>query len=329
MKVLKGFTMRIINLLAAPLLASALLLSTTAQGQEFPTKSIRFINNFPPGGPSDMLARSISESLQTSLKQTVIVENKAGAGGNVGADAVAKSAADGYTVLFGIDTTFTINPHIYATMPFKSTDLKPLMILASSGLLLGVAPSTGIKDFKGLLAAGKTKGLNFSSGGNGSPGHMAIEVISEGAQLKVQHIPYKGNTPAVTAILSSEVDGGILATPGMLPHVKAGKITPLLVTSPQRSVLAPDLPTVAEVGYKDLEMSVFYVAMVPAATPDAVMSVLTKSFEQAMKKPEFQARLKQLDMHLELQTGAAASKRLTDLSARYGRLAKATNMKPD
>ncbi len=300
-----------------------------SHAQDYPNKTIRFINNFPPGGPSDLLARSVAESLQASLKQTVVVENKAGAGGNVGADAVAKSAADGYTVLFGIDTTFTINPHIYPSMPFKSGELKPLMILASSGLLLGVAPSTGIKDMTGLIAAGKTKGLNFSSGGNGSPGHMAVEVLTEGTALKLQHIPYKGNTPAVTAILASEVDGGILATPGMLPHVKAGKITPLAVTSAQRSKLAPDIPTVAQLGYKALELSVLYVAMVPAATPDAVMAVLLKAVEQALNKPELLARLNQLDMHLELQTGAPASKRLDELSARYGKLAKATGMKPD
>ena len=122
----------------------------------YPSKTVRFVNNFPPGGPSDILARSMADALQTSLKQSFIVENKAGAGGNVGADLVAKSPADGYTVLFGIDTAFTINPHIYKAMPFKPTDLKPVMVMASSGLLVGTFPGSNLKTLKELVAAGKT-----------------------------------------------------------------------------------------------------------------------------------------------------------------------------
>lgn len=310
--------------------AAGLLFVATTHAQEYPNKTIRIVNNFPPGGPSDLLARVISESLQATLKQTVLVENKPGAGGNLGADVVAKSLADGYTILVGIDTTFTINPHIYANMPFKSAELKPLMILASSSLLLGAATSTGIKDVKSLFTAGSgSKSLNFSSGGNGSPGHMAIEVLTEGTPLKIQHIPYKGNSPAVTAILAGEVDGGILATPGMMPHVKAGKITPLAVTSAQRSKLVPDVPTLIELGYKNAELSVLTVAMVPTNTPESVMNTLIKNIEIALKKPELQARLTPLDLNLEFQTGVAATKRLADLSIRYGKLAKVTNMKPD
>jgi tripartite-type tricarboxylate transporter receptor subunit TctC len=320
--------MKVIKIVSA--LAVSLLAAIPSYAQEYPNKTIRIVNNFPPGGPSDLLARVISDSLQTTFKQTVLVENKPGAGGNLGADVVAKSPADGYTILVGIDTTFTINPHIYANMPFKTADLKPLMILASSSLLLGTSTGSGIKDVKGLSAAGSSaKGLNFSSGGNGSPGHMAIEVLTEGTPLKIQHVPYKGNTPAVTAILASEVDGGILATPGMMPHIKAGKITPLAVTSAQRSKLIPELPTLIELGYKNAELSVLTVAMVPANTPESVMNTLINGIEIALKKPELQARLAPLDLNLEFQTGALATKRLADLSLRYGKLAKLTGMKPD
>jgi tripartite-type tricarboxylate transporter receptor subunit TctC len=302
----------------------------TAHAQDaYPAKPVKLINNFPPGGPSDILARSVAATLQETLKQPFVVENKAGAAGNIGADQVAKSPADGYTVLFGIDTTFTINPHLYPAMPFKPTDLKPVVIMASSGLLLGVNPGTGIKSFGDLLSQGRSKSLNFSSAGNGSPGHLAAAMLGNSTPIKTTHIPYRGNTPAVTAVLSGEVDGGILATPGMLPHVKSGKITALAVTSARRSLLAPHLPTVAELGLQSLEQEVLYLVMVPAATPDAVVQVLQRGIIDAFKRPDMQARLNALDLFPEGLTGAAAAQRLAGLSARYGQVVRATGIKSD
>ena len=303
-------------------------LAAPAQAQAvYPNKPVKLLNSFPPGGPSDILARSIAEVLQTTLKQPFVVDNKPGASGNIGTDLVAKSPADGYTVLIGIDTTFTVNPHIYKTMPFKVSDFKPLMVMASSGLLVGMQPATGIKTMNELVAVGKTRLLNFSSAGSGSPGHLAVEVFTDATKVKLNHIPYKGNTPAVTAILAAEVDGGVLATPGMLPYVKAGKINALAVTSRQRSKLAPELPTVAEAGLKELEQEVLYIAMVPAATPDAVVQTLQRAFAEALARPDVQARMANLDLHYEGLTGSAASKRLADLSERYSRTIRATGMK--
>jgi tripartite-type tricarboxylate transporter receptor subunit TctC len=299
----------------------------SAQAQSYPTKTIRFVNNFPPGGPSDYLARTVGEAITTAYKQSVITENKAGAGGNIGADLVAKSPADGYTVLFGIDTAFTVNPYIYKGMPFKPGDLKPVMVMVSSGLLVGSNPTAGFKSMKDLIAQGKGKGLNFSSGGSGSPGHLAAEIFMDAAAIKIQHVPYKGNTPAVTAVLSGEVDAGVLATPGMLPHVKAGKITPLAVTSRQRSRSAPEVPTVQELGLKDLELEVLYVAMVPAATPDNVVQFLQKAFTDALKRPDTQAQLAGMDLFYEGLTGTDATQRLGDWSQRYGRIIQSTGMK--
>lgn len=293
----------------------------------YPTKPVKFINSFPPGGPSDILARSVADVLQTTLKQPFVVENKAGASGNIGADQVAKSAPDGYTVLIGIDSTLTVNPHIYKSLPFKPADLKPVMLMASSGLLIGVHPGTGFKTLNDLVAAGKAKGVSFSSAGSGSPGHLAAQVFTEATGVKINHIPYKGNTPAVTAVLSGEVDGGVLATPGMLPHVKAGKITALAVTSRQRSKLAPDIPTVSEAGLKNLEQEVLYGAWVPAATPEPVVQTLQRAFADALSRPDLQARMLNLDLQNEALTGAAAGKRLLELSEHYGRVIKATGMK--
>ena len=300
-----------------------------ALAQAWPSKPVTFFNNFPPGGPSDLLARSVAAVLQEGFKQPFVVENKAGAGGNVGAAQVAKAAPDGQTVLFGIDTAFTINPHLYPAMPFKPGDLKPVVIMASSGLLIGVNPATGIKTFGDLMSKGRQQPLNFSSGGNGSPGHLAAAILSSSTPVKTQHVPYRGNTPAVTAVLSGEVDGGILATPGMLPHVQSGKITALAVTSARRSQLAPQLPTVAELGLKALESEVLYLVMVPAATPDAVVQTLSKGIVDALQRPDIKERMKGLDLFFEGQTGAAATKRLADLNTRYGQIVRSTGMKAD
>ena len=313
------------RLVALALLAVAA--SSFAQAPAWPTKPVKFVNNFPPGGPSDTIARSIADVLQKQFNQPFVVENKAGASGNIGADSVAKSPPDGHTVLFGIDSTFTVNPHIYKSMPFKPADLRPVLVMASSGLLVGVHPSTGFRTMKDLVAAAKTKPVTFSSAGSGSPGHLAAEVLTEATGAKITHVPYKGNTPAVTAVLAGEVNGGALATPGMLPHVKAGKITPLAVTSRTRSTLAPDIPTVAEAGLPQLEQEVMYLAMVPAATPEDVVQAIQKAMADALARADVRARLEGLDLHYEGLAGAAAGKRLAELSDRYGKVIRVTGMK--
>lgn len=310
----------------ALIFAPPVMAQGTAPQAPYPNKIVRFVNNFPPGGPSDILARSMAEALQSSLKQTFMVENKPGAGGNLGADVVAKSPADGYTVLFGIDTAFTVNPYIYKAMPFKPNDLKPLMVMASSGLLVGAPASSSFKSLNDLIASGKSRTLNFSSGGSGSPGHLAVEIFTDASGIKIQHVPYKGNSPAVMAVMSGEVDAGALATPGMLPHVKAGKINALAVTSRKRSKLAPEIPTVAELGLKNLELEVLYVAMVPSATPDAVVQTLQNAMTAAFNQPEIKARLNNLDLTYEGLTGQAAQTRMNELSSRYGRIVQSTGM---
>lgn len=312
-----------------PLCLSALFACAPAMAQDnYPSKPVKLVSNFPAGGPADLLARSVGQVLAEKFKQPFIVENKPGAGGNIGADAVAKSPADGHTVLFGIDTTFTVNPHIYGkAMPFKNSELKPVVIMSSSGMMVAVNPATGIKSLKDFIAVGKGKGLNLSSAGSGAPGHLAAERFTDAVQIKINHIPYKGNSPAVTAVLSNEVDGGVLATPGLLPFVRSGKITGLAVTSAKRSRLAPELPTVGELGLKELEQEILYLAMVPSATPDAVVQKLQAGILEALKRPELESRLLNLDMVMEGQTGSEAAKRLAEISDRYAKLVRATGMK--
>lgn len=309
----------------------AFLIGTTAIAQTpaWPSKPVKFVNSFPAGGPSDILARAVGDALQKKFAQPFVVENKAGAAGNVGADAVAKSAPDGHTLLWGIDTTHTINPHIYKAMPFKDADLKPLVVISSSGLLLGVHPGTGMKSVKDFMLAARDHSLNFSSGGNGSPGHLWVNMANIAAATRLVHVPYRGNSPAVMAVVAGEVNGGTLATPGMLPQVKGGKITALAVTSSKRSRLAPDVPTVAEAGFKDLESEVLYVVMAPGNTPEPLMQTMAKAITDAMTQPEQQARLNTLDMAYEGLTGSAAASRLKKLSDHYGHIVRATGMKVD
>lgn len=303
--------------------------STLAQTASWPSKPVKFTNSFPPGGPSDVLARAVGDVLQKQFNLPFTVDNKPGAAGNVGAELVAKSVPDGHNLLWGIDTTHTINPHIYKSMAFKEADLKPVVVISSSGLLLGVHPGTGIKTVKDFLQQSRERSLNFSSGGNGSPGHLWVNMSNVSAGTRLVHVPYRGNSPAVMAVVSGEVEGGTLATPGMLPQVKGGKVTALAVTSRQRSRLAPEVPTVAEAGFKDLESEVLYVVMAPRQTPDALVQTLAKAITDAMARPELQIRLNDLDMAYEGLTGQAAAERLKKLSDHYGRVIRATGMKVD
>jgi len=308
-------------------LGAAVVAGAAPADGAFPSAPVKIVNSFPPGGPSDILSRLLAEKAQAALKQPFIVENKPGAGGNIAADQVARAPADGTTILSGIDTTFTVNPNLYKSIPFKPEELKPLIIMASSGLLFGVNPSLDVKTLKGLIDKGQSQTITFGSGSNGSPGHLAAAILGEAAHVKVSHIPYKGNSPAVLALVSGEVQAGILATPGLLPHVQAGKVVPLAVTSRKRSQIAPEVPTVAEAGLKELEVEVLYLMMVPAATPEPVMAVLRKAMADGLQQADAKAQLARLDLFVEAETGAEAQERIRAQRERYAKIIKATDMK--
>lgn len=310
-------------------LAGVLPRAARADTAAWPSRTVRLINPFPPGGPSDLLARAVAPMLQARFGQAFIVENKAGAAGNIGAETVARSSPDGLTLFFGIDTTLTINTHLYKSIPFTAADFVPVIEFASTGLMLAVSRQSGIKSMKDLLEAGKRKELNFSSAGAGSPGHLAAQMLSETAGLKINHVPYKGNSPAVTAVVSGEVDGGLLAIAGLAPFLKDGRVTGLAVTSAQRSKLAPDLPTVAELGMKSLTQEVLYVVMAPAGTPAPIVKTLADALQVDFQRPELQKQLALFDMHYEGLTGQAAAERLSAASERYARVIKSIGLSVD
>lgn len=304
--------------LAIATLTAALLTPVTSSAQSpYPNKPIKVVNNFPPGGPSDTIARVLSSKLQAALGQPLVVDSKPGAAGNIGADLVAKSAPDGYTLLMTIDTPLTVSPAIYPSMPFKPADLKPVVIVSSSSLMLVVHPKLGVSTVDEFIRLAKTREINFSSAGNGSPGHIAASMLAEKTGAKITNVMYKGNTPAVLAIVSGEVDAAIIATPGLLPHVQAGKIKPLAVTSQKRSPMAPDVPTMSEAGLTGVEFEVLYLLMAPAATPEAIVATLQKEIGAALNAPDVRETLRTLDMTVLAESGAAAEARLARARDRY------------
>jgi len=295
--------------------------------QGYPARPIRLISPFPPGGPSDSIARVLGNKINASLGQPLVIEYKAGAAGNIGADFVAKSAADGYTLLMTIDTPFTVNPALYPSMPFKPSDLKPVSIIASSSLMFAAHPKLGVATVAEFLDIAKKREVNFSSAGNGSPGHVAAAMLAEKTGAKINNIMYKGNTPAVLAIVSGEVEAAIVATPGLLPHVQAGKLKALAVTSTKRSAIAPDVPTTAEAGIGGVEFEVLYLMMAPAATPAPIVAILQREISAALAQPDVQETLRASDLTILNETGAAADARLARNRERYAATIKNTGMK--
>jgi tripartite-type tricarboxylate transporter receptor subunit TctC len=295
--------------------------------QGYPIRPVRVINPFPPGGPSDSIARVLGAKIHASLGQPLVVESKPGAAGNIGTDLVAKAAPDGYTLLIGIDTPFTVNPTLYPSMPFKPADLKPVSIIASSSLMFAVHPKLGVGTVAEFLNVARAREVNFSSAGNGSPGHVAAAMLTEKTGAKINNVMYKGNTPAVLAIVSGEVDGAIIATPGLLPHVQAGKLKALAVTSTKRSPTAPNVPTMAEAGFPHDEVEVLNLMMAPAATPVAIVATLQTELTAALTAPDVQETLRGLDLTVLNETGTTAEARLARSRERYATTIKATGMK--
>jgi tripartite-type tricarboxylate transporter receptor subunit TctC len=265
-------------LAAVPMLAAA-------QGA-YPVKPVRVIVSTVPG-PLDAFARIIAEKLSTSLKQPFIVENKAGAGGNIAAEYVKSQAPDGYTLLFAIDTTFTVNPALYKKLGFDpEKDFATISVPVTYAQMLTVNPTVPVKNVSELVALSKQKPLSYASGGNGSPSHLAGAYFLSVANTDMTHIPYKGTGQSVIDVIGGRVDTLFAVTSGVLPQVQGGKLKALAVSSPKRSPLAPDVPTIAEVGYPGFDVQFAYALMAPAGTPDEIVQLLNREVQKAMHDPD-------------------------------------------
>ena len=268
------------------LAAGVLTLPSLATAQSYPSKPIRVIVSTVPG-PLDAFARILCDKISTSLKQPLVVENRAGAGGNIAAELVMKTPADGYTLLFSIDTTFTVNPSVYKKLPFDPVkDFASISVPVTYGQMLAVHPSVTANTVPELVALAKQKPLTYASGGNGSPSHLSSAYFLATAGINMTHVPYKGTGQSIVDVVGGQVQTIFAVTTGVLPHVKAGKLRGLAVSSASRSMQAPELPTIAEAGYAGFDASFAYSLMAPAGTPDDVVQLLNREVKKAMALPD-------------------------------------------
>jgi tripartite-type tricarboxylate transporter receptor subunit TctC len=269
-------------------------LVTTAVADTYPSKPIKLIVPFPAAGTTDILARVVAQKLTEAWGQPVIVDNRPGAAGNIGADLVAKSPADGYTVLMGTVSTHAINPSLYARLPFDHVkDFAPITLVAAVPNILVVNPSVPATSVKELIALAKAKPgkLNFASSGNGTSIHLSGELFKTMTGVDMTHVPYKGSAPALTDLMGGQVNVMFDNMPSAFPHVKSGKLRALAVTSARRSPAVPDLPTVAEAGVPGYEATSWFGLIAPAGTPKEIVNKFSTTVAKILGTPEVRERL--------------------------------------
>jgi tripartite-type tricarboxylate transporter receptor subunit TctC len=301
-------------------LAIACTVATGALAQAWPSKPVKIVVNFPPGGAADQIARAVAQPLQSVLGQTVVIENRAGSGGNIGGDAVAKSPPDGYTLLMSSGGMVSVNPHIYAKMPFDpAKDLVPVAAAARVLVFLVVRTENPAKDYKDFVADLKAHPgqRSFGSPGNGSSPHLATEMMKAQAGVYAVHVPYRGAAPALTDLLGGQLD--FLFDPGIaVPHIKAGKLRVLAVGSPQRSPLFPDVPTLDELGLKGFDADTIFGFYAPAGTPEPVIAKLNAEINRILATPALKERINALGGVPAPMTPAEFGAKAAEDSKRFG-----------
>ena len=288
----------------------------------WPDRAIRVVLPFPPGGPSDIVMRLAAEKMQLSLKQPIVIDNKPGAGGNLGSAEVARAAPDGYTWLFGPDSLVTVNPHVYKQMPFKVEQLVPVTIATQFNQTLVCNPALGVKTAAELIAKAKAESLSYASGGPGVPGHLSMELLQSMAGFQMRHIPYKGPAPATQDVLGNQVPCGLLAGPTVLPHVRAGKLVALAVSGSRRSPTLPDVPTLAEAGVTGYRADFTLVMFAPRGVPEPVIARFRQTFVDALKAADVTEKLNAGDQTAVGSTPAEAAAVLAADSIKWGAVAR-------
>jgi len=306
--------------------------ATAAYAQSFPAKPVRIINPFAPGGATDIIARQVAQKLTETWGQAVIVENRPGASGAIGVEAVAKSPPDGYTLLIATQTTHAANPALYAKLPYDpQKDFAPLTLAGSTPLALLVHPSLGISSVKELVdyARSNPGKLRFASGGNGTSQHLTAELMKSLSSTSMLHVPYKGAGPAMTDLLGGQVDFMFDNLPTALPHIKADKLRGLAVTTAARSPLAPELPTMAEAGLPGFELSTWFAFFAPAATPRDVVEKIATDMRRALAQPDMKEKLTAIGVDIRGSTpDELAAFHLAEI-AKWGKIIKDSGAKLD
>ena len=283
--------MRILSRLLAGL--SLLLLPALAAAQDFPSKPIRLIVPFPPGGPNDIIARVVGQRMSELIKQPVVIDNRGGQAGVLGTDAVAKAAPDGYTIGIVSASSLVINPTMEKVPYDVAKDFAPVTLVTTVPEMLVVASNVPASDMKELVALAKAQPgkLNFASAGVGGLPHLAGELLKLTAKIDIVHVPYRGAAPAINDLLGQQVQMAFLDLPVLLPHIKAGTLRPIALGAPQRAPTSPDVPTTAEVGMPDLLIENWYGMIAPGGTPEPIVATLNRVANEAMNDPQVKQKL--------------------------------------
>ncbi len=303
-----------------------------ARAQEaWPVKPIRFILPFPPGGGTDILGRIISERLSGSLGQPVVIENRGGAGGNVGAEIAAKSAPDGYTIVL-VAPSLAISPSLYSRLNYDPVkDFAPVSLVATVPNVMITHPSVPARTLAEFIALAKTRpgGMNFGSGGNGTSNHLAGELFNIVAGVKLVHVPYKGVNLAMNDVLSGQIHLVVIGVPAAAPHIKAGKLRALALVAPQRAAALPEVPTVAEAGLTNFEVTTWYGVLAPAGTPRPVVTRLNAELVRIMHAPELRERLAALATDPVTSTPEEFADYIKREIAKWGEVVRQAGLKAD
>ena len=293
--------------------------AAAALAQDYPSHTVTIVVPFPAGGPLDFTARLLAEKLAASLKHPFVIENRPGVAGNIGTEAVAKAAPDGHTLLMVLDTPLTAHPTLYPKLPFDpERDFAPISIVASFCQMLVVHPSVPVSSLADFVRFAKENRVTHGSGGaKGNPGYLSLESLRLRAGFEVVHVTYRGNPQVVADLTGGHVQAGFLATPSVIGLVKEGKLKGLAVSSSRRTLGAPDVPTVAEVGYPGFDVAFSLVMLTPAKTPTAIRSVLENEVVQVVSSPDFQARLRTQELEPIGTNGAEAEAWLKTTAAKW------------
>lgn len=284
----------IIRVTVAVAMCAVVWAGSAAAADAYPSKSIRFLVGYAPGGGTDTMARTVASKLTDSLGQQVIVDNRPGANANLAAGIAARATPDGYTVMF-ISVSHAISKSLYKKLDYDlQRDFAPLVNIASVPMFVVINPKLPQKNLAELIASGRSGAINYASAGDGSPEHIAAELLKSEAKINMRHIPYKGGGPSAVALISGEVQVGFNTSPVAVPHIKAGRMRALAVTSAKRNAALPDVPTVDEAGVKGYDMIVWYGAIVPKGTPATVINRLNADINKALQLPDVQLRLANL-----------------------------------
>lgn len=313
-------------------LAATTTLTTSAFAQAWPAKPIRIVVPFPPGGGTDTIARETSQRVATATGWTFVIDNKPGAGGNLGVDAVAKSPADGYTLVLGQTSNLAINPTLYAKMPYDSQkDLAPIVLVANAPLVMVTGVGTPYKTLAEAVNAAKAKPgtLNFASPGNGTVAHLTSELFQKAAGVNTQHVPYKGAAQALTDVMSGTVELYMSSVPTLIGHIKNNKLRPLAVTSAKRVDDLPNVPTINESGYKGFDAVTWFGLLAPAGTPKDVIAKLNAEFNKALQNPELRKKLGDEGADPAGGTAEQFAALIKDEIPRWGKVVKDSGAKVD